>query len=272
MTASSPAESRLDLGAALRDGWGAFQRAPWTFTGFTLLVAALTLGLDAVDTAFTPDPGDLPTFPSPVPLLCRLASAVVSLWAGVGVVRGSWIALEGGRPRFVDLVRWDGSAIKRVLLASLLLGLIITLIALPLFFLMAVGVFQMLTLDFPSTGLPILRGFNPSPAAILLCLVALLTLLVVITYAQVNQHFLVQLASLRGTGAVRTLAEGRAVVDRQWWPVLGLVMLESLLLLAGFLALLVGLVVALPVTICISTAAYRQLFGPPLPAGELPAG
>jgi uncharacterized membrane protein len=61
------------------------------------------------------------------------------------------------------------------------------------------------------------------------------------------------------------------VVDRHWWPVLGLVALESVLILAGILALVVGLFVAVPVVACVSTAAYRQLFGPAGPAGELPS-
>jgi uncharacterized membrane protein len=49
------------------------------------------------------------------------------------------------------------------------------------------------------------------------------------------------------------------------------VALESELILAGILALVVGLFVAVPVVACVSTAAYRQLFGPAGPAGELPS-
>jgi hypothetical protein len=59
------------------------------------------------------------------------------------------------------------------------------------------------------------------------------------------------------------------VVGRQWWPTLGLVVLETLLFLAGLLALVLGLFVAVPVIFCVSTAAYQQLFaaeGPALPS------
>jgi hypothetical protein len=271
MPASSPSAPPLDVGAALRDGWAAFQRAPWVFIGFTLLVSALGLSLSALELALTPAPGDLPALPSPARVLCQLASLALSLWAVVGLVRGAWIALEGHRPRFGELLRWDGPAIVRVLLATLLLSLILTVVALPLLGLMAVALAQMVQIDFPLGGSPILRGLSPSPGGILLFVLAWLTLLAVLLYAQVNQHFLVQLASLRGRGAVGTLAEGRAVVDRHWWPVLGLVALESVLILAGILALVVGLFVAVPVVACVSTAAYRQLFGPAGPAGELPS-
>ena len=47
----------------------------------------------------------------------------------------------------------------------------------------------------------------------------------------------------------------------QWWQVLGLLILQVLILLLGFLACVVGLVAAAPVCICITGAAYRQLFG-----------
>ena len=50
----------------------------------------------------------------------------------------------------------------------------------------------------------------------------------------------------------------RGVVDRlRWWLLAALGMV-----LAGFLVLLVGLVVTLPLAACTLTAAYEQLFGP----------
>jgi hypothetical protein len=271
MAASLPGGSRLDVGAALRDGWAAFQRAPWPFTGFAVLVSALSLGINLVDSLREQALGDLPAVSASLLLVCQLASWALSLWAGVGLVRGAWIALEGGRPCFVDLLRWDGPAFGRVLVASLLLTLILVLISVPLFLLMALGLVQLFDFSVPLDPLQILNSFTPTPAGIGLFLLAILALLVLLIYVQVNQHFLVQLASLRGDGAGRTLAEGRAVVDRQWWAVLGLVALEALLLLAGILALVVGLFVALPLTFCVSTAAYRQLFDPVGPATPRPS-
>ena len=38
-------QPRLDVGQALREGWQAFNRAPWLFVGFTLLLTALQLVL-----------------------------------------------------------------------------------------------------------------------------------------------------------------------------------------------------------------------------------
>jgi hypothetical protein len=272
MLPPTPGAPRLDVGAALREGWRAFLRAPWVLVGFLLVAMVLGLGLALIENALSPPPGALPPPRTPGLLLCQLASWALSLWTVVGLVRGAWIALEGRRPSFGELLRWDGAAIGRVLLASLLLTLILALIALPLLGVMATAVDRMVDIDFPLGGPPVLRSFLPTPGAVLQLTLAALLLLAVFTYAQVNQHFLVQLASLRGTGALGSLRAGRAVVDPQWWPTLGLVALESLLLLAGSLALLLGLFVAVPLVFCVSTAAYRQLFGgEPHAGGRLPA-
>jgi hypothetical protein len=173
---SPPPSSALDLGLALRDGWAAFRRAPWTLSGFMLLITALAIGLLLLESALTPTPGELPGLPSPALPLCRLASALLGLWGMVGLL----------------------------------------------------------------------------------------------TYAQVSQHFLVQLAALEGSGPLHTLQRGRSAVDRRWWTVLALLGVESLLLLAGMLAMVVGLFVAVPLVVCISTAAYRQLFGAAGATGVLP--
>ncbi len=42
---------------------------------------------------------------------------LVSLVATVGLYRGAWMVMEGQQPRFADLIRWDGAAIKRLFLA-----------------------------------------------------------------------------------------------------------------------------------------------------------
>jgi hypothetical protein len=65
------------------------------------------------------------------------------------------------------------------------------------------------------------------------------------------------MGQLTPLGAFRS---GRAAVDPHWLHALGLTLVVLLILLAGFLVLLVGLVAALPITICTLAAAYEQLF------------
>jgi uncharacterized membrane protein len=43
------------------------------------------------------------------------------------------------------------------------------------------------------------------------------------------------------------------------WPLLLLLIIESLLCLVGFFACVVGFFIAWPVVLCVTTAAYRQL-------------
>jgi uncharacterized membrane protein len=51
------------------------------------------------------------------------------------------------------------------------------------------------------------------------------------------------------------------VVDPSWWWVVLLLIVDAVILVIGTLLCGVGLLVAAPVVACITTAAYRQLFG-----------
>jgi uncharacterized membrane protein len=82
-----------------------------------------------------------------------------------------------------------------------------------------------------------------------------------LVYLSVGQTFLPWLALLGGQGPLETLQQGRSTVDPQWWQVLLLALVQSLIVLVGLLLCGVGLLAAAPVAICVSTAAYRQLFG-----------
>ena len=59
----------------------------------------------------------------------------------------------------------------------------------------------------------------------------------------------------------RAFQGSRAATDPHWLHALGLTLVLLAMVLAGFLVLVVGLVVALPVATCTLTAAYQQLFG-----------
>lgn len=261
-----PPQARLDVRDAFREGWSAFRRAPWVFVGFTLLVTVLAALLSLIYNSLIE--AGLTPLTWLIAQLAQLGTSLVSIWGGVGMIQGAMVALAGRRPRFSDLTHVDARAILRVLLTNLLFALLMTLVLVPLLIAMAIGLFQLVELDIPLVGLPILRSFNPTPGLLALTFLPLLAALGITSYVVVNQHFLVQLASMGRRGPWRTLTEGRAVVDRQWGPVMVLILLESLLLLAGLAALLVGVFVAVPAIACVSTAAYRQLFRNP----EGPAG
>ena len=77
----------------------------------------------------------------------------------------------------------------------------------------------------------------------------------------VTQQFLVPM-SLYGTKRpVETLQAGIDGVNPSWWTVLWFVIVESVVAGVAYLFNAGGLLVLAPVLICVSTAAYRQLFG-----------
>ena len=72
--------AELSVGTAIQEGWRAFRLAPWAFVGFVLLSTLLA------------------QLANVIPLLGALVATLVNLWGGVGLIRGSWIALGGHCP------------------------------------------------------------------------------------------------------------------------------------------------------------------------------
>ena len=256
----------LDVGLAIRDGWQAFCRAPWPFVGFIVITGILS---------------QLATL---IPGIGLLVSVVINLWGGVGLIRGSWIALEGRDLRFADLTGWNGGAVLRLFTRQLVLGLLVSLIALVTITLAFVATGgpamvlelvdklvamtpdqELMTEELQSAGSILAVRLLTSPVAGLSFLIGGLLLL----YLQVNQSFLGLIALLEGRGPISTIQRGRSVVDGQWWQVLGLLIMQGLILFIGFVLVVVGLLAAVPLTICINGAAYRQLFGTEDQAGLL---
>jgi len=257
------ASPRLDLGLAIEEGWAAFRRAPWSFVAFALLLTLLTLACSPLQSQLS-DGSQLSMRPldwllAALGLLVRL---LISLWGTVGLVRGAGHALDGGHPSLGALMRWDGGAMRRVLLPWLALGgvLAVPLLALLLLLLLALALLWLIEAGLGGigeTGLTLL-GLLLGVLA-LACLTATVMLLL---YLGVNQQFLAQIALTEGPGGRATVERGRAVVDPHWLQALLLLLLKGLLLLLGLLAMGVGFFVAWPVVTCVTTAAYRQLFQP----------
>jgi hypothetical protein len=235
---ASSASPTIDVGAALRDGWQAFRRSPWVFVGFSLLVSVLGALGQALQNLGVADDATQPT--RLIGLAATLAVMVLNLWALQGLIRGAWLALEGRKPVFADLCRWNGGAVKRLFLVGLLLAaaLIVLLLVLGLF-----------------------SGALSSLNQTLAVLLPLLAGSVVLLWLILTQHFLAQITLLQGSGPIDTLRTGQQMLQPRLLPVLQLILVEALITLVGVAALLVGVFVAWPVATCVATAAYRQLFG-----------
>ena len=255
----STERAQLSIGTAIQEGWAAFRRAPWNFVGFVLLSGVLSQLLAVL----------------PLPGVGSLLSALVNLWGAVGLIRGSWIALNGEAPRFQDFVQVNWPAIWRLFSSQIVLTLLLVPIVFGLMFASltaadAWGLFTpianlALTVDptdprlteaFGNVSQSLLQQVGTNPLAVVIVVSTALGGL----YIQVNQSFLGFIALLEGRGPLATIRHGLVVVQSQWWQVFGLLVLQALILLLGVLACFVGLVAAAPVCLCITGAAYRQLF------------
>ncbi len=251
---------RLDIGDAIHDGWLAFSRSSWPFVAFSLVLFLLQILLQPLQSRIgsgnqlSGNPLDWLLY-----LIGISAGLVVNLWGAVGLVRGAWSALEGGRPRLGDLMRWEGPPIRRVLrvwllLLGLILGPLLAILVLvggPMTLLVWLGERA------GNINLELLRLLMLVLAVVLLVLLGVV--LVAAIYLSINQKFLVQIAVLEGAGPVGIVQRGRQLIDPHWPLVLLLAVVEGVLMLLGVLACFVGFFVAWPVVVCISTAAYRQL-------------
>lgn len=241
MTFIPESSGQLRLAEAVEEGFRAFRRAPWLFVLFTLLTGGLSLlfqaltNLDALPEASQP----------PLPLIAlalivgTVGQVAVNLWGMVGLIRGAWTALDGNQPRWSTFSRWDGRASGRLLLRQLTLGLVVLVV--------------LLVTAVVMIGLAQLRPWLAALPAVIVA--------VALIYLLVGQSFLPWVALLEGPGPLASLQRGRTVVDRQWWWVLLLGLVQGFILLIGALLCGVGLLAAAPLALCISTAAYRQLFG-----------
>jgi len=258
-----PPINRLNIGDAVHDGSTAFCRAPWSFVIYALLLTGMQiLLLPLQDPVLRGARGaSLGAADWLLFLVAFTASLAVSCWGSVGMVRGAWQALAGERPTLGSLLRWDGPGFRRVFGAWISLS---TLLSIPLLVLMAVlagglGLAWLLErgglqLTDASLGLPLLL------VGLLVILLLGLTLLSLL-YFGVNQQFIAQVALLEHREGMATVQRGRQLVDPQWPLLLLLAVIKLLLLVVVGLVVTfgMGLMVAWPVSSCISTAAYRNL-------------
>ena len=233
----TPANQRLQVLQAIEDGWNAFARAPWPLVLFTLLAGSVWILFQIIVRGAHYLAND--SAPFAYLLVVAVGSTVISLWGVTGLIRGAWKSLNGTKPSFSELVRWDGNAAGRLFINQIVLAIIIFIIAL---------VFSWLTNEFFAAST--LAGFIPLIAGV-----------VIFIYLSVNQKLLPFIALLQTGNPIENIQKGQKIIDATWWWMLLLLIVNTIILTVGIILNGVGLLVASPLVICISLAAYRQLFG-----------
>ena len=236
------AQSRFKPLLAIEDGWAAFARAPWTFLLFQMLaggIALLFAQFAVAGGALLAGMGEAPQPPTQwLMLLFGLVGyAITTTWGIVGLVRGAHESLQGNRPAFATFTRFDG-AVWALLWRSLVVGVALILIK------VVIGVvgFGLYKIDAP------------------LALIPLIIAIVMAVYLMVNQQFFLQITLFEERNLMETIQHGSSLNDPRWWQMLVFVVTLSMVtLLMGLLLIFTGFIVAIPVILCISTAAYLQV-------------
>jgi hypothetical protein len=224
----------------LQQGWIAFRRAPVRLVGFAWLVLAL-LELTLSVRQWPPPAGGALALLGwhAIQLAGRPAALLLALWGSTGLLRGAAAAVDGSCPDLRLLLRPDGNACRQLFLAALLVAGLLLLALLPVYALIALSSRFAPASDLFTTLLVALLPLVPA-----VLLLPLLPLGPVLTRQRIPLMRAV-LRSLRlGAGH-----RGAALV---------LAAVQLALLLVGMLhpVLLVGL--ALPLAICLGSAAERQ--------------
>ncbi|MCC7518932.1 MAG: DUF4339 domain-containing protein [Verrucomicrobiae bacterium] len=190
---------------------------------------------------------------SMVPLIGSLLALVAQ-----GILYGGlyWYFLKqlrGEGAEFGDAFAGFKRNTKDLILAGVVQGVI-------LFAVVLVAVIPMVALGVGIGG----AAPKPSLESLLLVVVPLALLLaVVVAVLSMMWMFSFPLVIDRGIGFWQAMEMSRKAVFRRLGSVIGLLLVCSLMMIAGALILIVGLLVALPVCAATLAAAYDELFGSP---------
>lgn len=248
------ASEPIAIRRALEEGWQGFRQHAGVLISFTVLLGGLNL---LCWLAYRSSGGllerGLPQASTPSLLLAGaalIAYVLSGFWLLTGLLNGAERALDGLPVSLRQLLRVDAAGMARLAWSLLLLMLLLALT-------LQAGEASswVMALLLPRlTPLPLLAAWG------------------VVIYALVDQVLLLPITVLGGQVGLRAFRSGRRATDPHWLQAAGLLLLMSLMLLAGFL-LLVGLAVALPWALCTLVAAYRQLFvlpGATAPVRQVP--
>jgi hypothetical protein len=230
---------------AVEAGWAAFRAAPLPFIAFTLVTGCVNLLAQLTiqgqqNQLLTPF-GQPDRWAELTLLLAWVVWWLSNLWLALGLLQGAHMALGHHRPRLRRMLRPDARAMLRgggtLALVLLVLGLIARL---------AQASAWLIALIQPALAwLPLLAGWAVG------------------IYLVTDQLLCLPISVLGPAAPLKAFRLGREAIDPHWLQALGLTLVLGLVVLAGFLLLLVGLAITLPVATCIQVAAYRQLFPEP---------
>ena len=224
VTASqSPEAYRMRVGEYVRRGWQVFKQYPWGFIGFTVLTIAISTVLNFI------------------PVIGGLANFAINMPLTMGAVIVASRLMQGQTPEFKEFFSGFHYFLP-LLLQSLVITLLIMVSAIPF----GAVLFSQFYSDAPNVSLIVI-------VAVIWGLVAL----AVATF----YFFAPWLVADRRLNFWPAMELSRKTVLRNFLGVLGFSLVLAAIAIVGALALVVGLLVAIPVIECAVAAAYADIFG-----------
>ncbi len=224
-TAAPPAAASFSITGCVGESWRAFWRDPWL--GFSIFLAFVAQSLVRL-----------------VPFLGRALTFLFAPAVLGGAASLSIRMVERRSPRLEDLLlgfrRW-----WRFFLASLLLGVILLAVALPVVW-----------------PVVLLAIFHERLAVPLIALTVVMALVCIpaVVFLDIRLSFITYLIADSPTvGVLDAYRHSWAITRGRFWRLLWLVVLLLLVQIAGFACLLVGLLVTVPMLVLGYAAAYSRL-------------
>lgn len=223
---------QFDIGAYIRKGFNIFQKKPVLFIGFALVAGMIT------------------TFAQMVPFIGFIATALVSYPLTAGYYIAARQLDKGNEITFSTF--FEGFEYFGNLVAIYLIQ-VLAIIALLLPFGFSIGI---------SALMGAASGSEWTLAAVSsISVVLLLVMMVPVIYLYVSWMFAPHLVVFHGLGFWEAMETSRKLVQKRWWIVFAFALCLALVFLGGVLALVIGLLVAVPVISLSSYAAFGDVAG-----------
>jgi uncharacterized membrane protein len=240
----------IDFNAAIKTGWNIAIKNWLFFTSLLLFLALVNYGESFLENLTMNHSGQYPT-PTLATFALHIIFFFLSLLIGLGLIKIALEFVKGGKPKFLDIFSCL-NLLGKYFVAELLIGL-----------------FIMLPIFIPMIAFGITFVFSPSLtltiARLIIGLLGIAGTVFSIYFGikfMLAQYFIVD----KNSGIIESLKLSSAATKGVKWQLILLTLILLGIMLLGFIALFIGLFIAVPVVIIASTAVYLQLAGQQLPA------
>jgi len=221
----------FSIGDTIKFGWETFKKRPWILIGAMLVVVLIQIALQMV---------------ASIPFLGAIVGIVVGVYVGMGLARFTLNAhdnVENVEIRNLLVLHPFWRYVGATVLKTLIAGLPIFIVAFSVGFMSAAS--NASPRDFPDVG----------PVAIVLLALSGIWALIAGLYLMFTEYLVID----KNHMPIEAVKESYRITKGNWWKLLGLCLALGLLNVLGALALVIGLLVTVPLTMLAIVHVYRTL-------------